>query len=160
RSGPWVRSLMGPTDVVLCNVGVNFGGCYARVTEHRLDAPQIGPIREQVCGERVAELVRRQRLGDAHASRVAEGELPHPLPGEGSAAGRDEERALAGTGRRGAPSLQVSVEVLERNFADGDEAALVPLAEGGNDAAAAVDIAHLEATDLADAKPRGVHEAQ
>ena len=47
------------------DVGVDFGGDYALVSEHLLDGPQVGSVLDQMCGEGVAEGVGRYLLGDA-----------------------------------------------------------------------------------------------
>ena len=75
-----MSSLVGPSNVVGCHVGVDLGGGDVGVAEHRLDAPEVGPSFEQVRREGVTQLVGRDGLGDPGLSRVADDQLPKGLP--------------------------------------------------------------------------------
>src|SRR6267142_240930 len=91
-SGPGVGLLVGSTHMVGRDVRVDFGGGDVGVTEHGLDAAQVGPSLEQVRRERMSELVRGDRRGDAHPSGVAHHEFPKTLPRERLAPRREEKR--------------------------------------------------------------------
>ena len=55
----------GALDVVSVEMGVDFGGGDAFVPQHLLHGTEVGAALHEVCGERVAEGVWTDRLGDA-----------------------------------------------------------------------------------------------
>ena len=59
-----------------------------------------------------------------------------------------------------AADAEVGVDGVEGGLAERDEAALLPLAEGGDEALLPVDVGELEADDLADAQARGVEDVE
>src|SRR4051812_33838386 len=79
-SGPRVGFLVRPSHVIGRDMGINLGRGDVGVPEHGLDATEVGPALEQVRGERMPQLVRRNRLGDAHLSGVSHDEFPKSLP--------------------------------------------------------------------------------
>ena len=74
-------------EVASAHVGVDFGGAYVDVSQHRLDSPQVDAALDHVGGEGMAELVRRDDLADHGGSGVATQQLPEPLAGHHPSAG-------------------------------------------------------------------------
>ena len=54
----------------VCDVGVNLGSADVGMAKERLDRAEIGTIHEKVGGERVAESVRSDMLGNAGEAGV------------------------------------------------------------------------------------------
>ena len=74
-----------------CNVGVDLCGGDIRVTEQQLHNAKIRPMIDQVCGEGVAQYVRRDCCRDAGLEGVALDDVPKHLARHGGAADRDEQ---------------------------------------------------------------------
>jgi N-formylglutamate deformylase len=94
------------------------------------------------------------------AARVGGDHLPHRLPGERAAPGREEER-LRGRGPRvNGAELEVGVKGHERRLAERHEAALFTLAQRKDEALLPIDVGDLEATELAHPQARRVHHVE
>src|SRR5262245_39476213 len=83
RRSPGARVLAGVLDhASLADLRVHLGGRDVGVAEHRLDGAQVGAVLEEVCGERVAQLVGRyvaRRQPHIGATGMAAQRLPEPL---------------------------------------------------------------------------------
>ena len=76
------------------DVGVDFGGENALVSEHLLDGPQVGSVLDQMCGEGVAEGVGRYFLGDAGLFALAFDHQEYHLAAQFTAAPVQEKDVL------------------------------------------------------------------
>src|SRR5918996_6034221 len=138
---------------------VELGGAEIGVSEHLLDAPQVGAALEQMRGEGVPE-----QMGV---------DLRGVEPGLGCEAAKDEERARArertplGVQEElrpvtpvevGAAAGEVAAEGLSSLRPQGDDSLLVPLPDAADEPALEVDAAPLEPDRLGDAQPGAVEE--
>src|SRR5438128_8775656 len=57
-------------EPLLIDMGVDLGGCDARVTQHLLDRAQIGPAAQQMSGEGMPQHVGRHILADCRPLSV------------------------------------------------------------------------------------------
>src|SRR5258708_525208 len=106
------------------------------VPEQQLHDAKIRPVIEQVRREGMPQGVRRQaRSGDARLDRVTLDELPERLPRQWPAACRDEYRiALPIFCELGSPFRKITLEPIDRLFAERYQPLLVALAEDAHDA--------------------------
>lgn len=72
--------------VVPGDLSVDLGGRDVRVTEQRLDAPEIRTTAQQVGGEGMAKLVGMHPLAEPCGKRMTPHDLPKGLAGQGTAA--------------------------------------------------------------------------
>src|SRR5882724_2151112 len=118
----------------------------------------------------MAKLMRMDVPADARTPRGAPDDFPESLARELAAArGREEQLGNLGAPGSGAPNLgsgvgfaraEIGREVIERDLAQRHQAPLLALAERGDDAARAIDVAERERDELAHAQARGVHQAE
>ena len=106
------------------DVRVNLCGGKGGVTEKGLDAAEVGPGIEHVCGETVAELVRGDVEWNACVVEIALEREPDRAGGEAVAALVDEKRAAIDLG-----GVAILLDGLEGEGTDRDDALLTALAE-------------------------------
>jgi len=75
------------------DVRINLGRGNIGMTEHGLHRSKIRSTFQQVCRERMSQNVGGNLFDDASASSALTKRFPKPLPGEWSAAARDEHEA-------------------------------------------------------------------
>ena len=141
-------------------MGVNLGRDDIRMTEERLDCPQVGAPREQVGGERMQQPMGMDVPRQPRAPRLAPHELPDHLacPRLAARAMKDEPEGLAVA--RGGLGLEVRLEMAERHLSDRDDAPLAALTVGVEHAAGEVEIAPPQPDQLRHPKARRVHQAE
>jgi hypothetical protein len=141
------------------NVGVQLGSSQIGMTEHFLNASEVGSSLEQVSRERVAQEMRMNSLGlEARLlGQLAEDE-EGPGPRQASALGVEEElRAVAPVEVRPA-ACEVTPECLHGLPTDGDDPLLPALADRPDETLIEVDAGLVEADRLAHAEPRSVEQ--
>lgn len=88
-AGEWMMGLHRVPQPLVQDVRVYLRGGDVGVTEHLLNAAQIGPVREQVGGEGVSQHVWRHALGAdpgclgqflQHLAEAATGQMPFDRP--------------------------------------------------------------------------------
>src|SRR5690606_33577869 len=101
-----------------------------------------------------------RRATYASRARIATHDLPKRLAGQRLAArvGKDDSSLTELGCLR--PCVEVFTQVVERDVTDGDQAALRPLAEGGDDPALEVQIFEGQMDQFADTQTGGVGQAQ
>ena len=82
-------------QILAIDVRVNLGRGNIDVPEHFLDRAQVGAALQQMCGEGMAEGMRRHVLRDAGALDVSAENLPSAHSGERQPARVEEQNALA-----------------------------------------------------------------
>ncbi len=130
------------------------------MTEHRLDAAQIGAVLEEVRGETVAQFVRRGRLPNSGHARVQKDAFPESLTSQRLARWGEEEH----TARCGPRVLRAVDEIdLDRrdgHVSDRNEPPFAAFSERGHHAAPAVDVGEGEFAKFADTQPSGIEHLQ
>jgi hypothetical protein len=124
-----VVPIVGLPHVVLADVGVDLRGRDVGVAEQGLDGAQVGAALEQVGGEAVAELVRRDGAGDAGRDRVLAEFLEEALTRQRPPRLVEEDQradALAG-GQRGRPSRSQACRAATAGPPSGTRRGLSPL---------------------------------
>lgn len=156
--GARVGGRVGAAEAFGGDVGVDLGGGELGVTEHFLDAAEVGAGVEQVGGEAVAEFVRRD-------SRVQPGgqEMRFQSVLEGTrrqgarvVPGAPEDRLLRiGAATEGEP---VGFHGPESVGTDGNQSFFAALAEDADDGFTGVEIADSETAEFGHAEAAGVEE--
>jgi hypothetical protein len=82
-------------QVVGRHVRVDLGGRHVGVAEHLLHAAQVGAALQQVRGEAVPERVQADLAGHAGGAQVTAQDVGEALPGQGPAAGVQEQLIVA-----------------------------------------------------------------
>ena len=93
-SGPRVGLGVRGADVVRRDARVDLGGAQVGVAEHGLDGAEVGSAAQEMCGERVPQLVRGGQGTDAGRRRVAPEMPPEGLARVGPPRG-DTKRAVS-----------------------------------------------------------------
>ena len=129
--------------------------------QHLLHAAQVGPALQEVGGEGVAHVVRRERLVEPGR---AQGLLEHLADGIGghavAAGGHEEERALLLLEQPGAPEQLVGAHGGERQVVQRHDALPRPLAEHLHLATLEIDVVCEQARRLGHARAARVQELQ
>ena len=79
----------GPGDM-----RIDLGRRYVGVTKHFLHRPQVGPMFEQMRGERMPQHMRRYRYSDIHPPGRRLDDLPKTLPGHLATMMIEKQRVL------------------------------------------------------------------
>ena len=154
-----VRSEVQLAAAPIGYVRVELGGRQIGVTEHLLDAAQVGAALEQMRRKGVPEQVR------VHALRLEAGLLGEPAQDqEGAGAGerpaarvQEQLRPVAAIEVRAA-HRDVAAQRVDRGPAERDEALLRALPERADEPVLEIDRAAVQAGRLADAEARAVHQ--
>src|SRR6478609_396625 len=83
ESGSGKEALVHGAQVPARHVRVNLGRSDVRVPQHGLHGAQVRAALDEVRGERVPQLVRRDPLANPRGHGVAPEQLPEPLSGHG-----------------------------------------------------------------------------
>src|SRR6185312_1767039 len=92
---------------------INLGGLDISVTEHRLQATQIGAALEQMGGETMPQQVGIQSAWNTRGAAQITNERPHRLAGERASAPAEKEKSLGRIrlGQLGAGVFEVFAQV-------------------------------------------------
>src|SRR5271165_5999191 len=87
------------------NVRINLRGRDVGVSQHGLQAAQVGTTLQEVGGETMAQDVGREPAENSGLAAVARQQFPKPLPCEAAAAGGYKEVAAGSAFEQGAPPI-------------------------------------------------------
>src|SRR5579863_5827440 len=152
-------------QALLHHVRVNLSRRYVRVAQHQLDRAEVRATLEQMRGETVAQLVRRQAAAQAEAHSVIVQNFPDADAAH-SFAGRRQEQNLAVRRRAGRPREfwppggQILFDGFDRFAADGHEPFLVSLADAAHAADAHVDVGDTQIQQFRNAQPSGIQNLE
>ena len=158
-----VVGMVGGNGVAEClarEVGVDFGGGYAFVTEHFLHSTEVGPVFDQFSGEAVAEGVRADMLVDAGGIDGVLQHDEHHLPCEVAAAPVEENIALlpflgldVGT-----DGENVGLQQVQCTRIDGYPALFVAFANDLQALVVGIDVGQFQVDKLGDAESAAVED--
>lgn len=135
------------------DVGVDFGGADAGVAEHGLDGAEVGAVRDEMCGEGMAQDVWRQLAGNAGLLGILADSQPHVLAGHGLASAGWEHPWVVGF-----DVFEPAMQCDGGGVADGDDALFAALPS--HDEPAVVEGFAWERDELGDAEAGGVEQLE
>ena len=111
------------------DVGIYLSGGKIRMTEQRLDEPDVGSVLEHMSGARVAEQMARSWSREAGVEDMALHEIAHSVLGEGLTVVRKEERLGSQLSGKARPYLEgIAAQPLRCAWNKRDNAVAPPLA--------------------------------
>lgn len=112
------------------HMGINLGGGNIGMAEHSLYRTQIGPVFQQVGGERMAQGMGSNVFGDARFPGVAFNDLPEPLPCQPPPVSVEKKKPAPFAFLQKRPAeLQIAMEFGGGRFSDRHDPFFAPFAE-------------------------------